>query len=139
MADKQQRLITTTEVADLVEKLTGRRPLASSLRAAATDGTMPAPVVSRPGVASLWDADAIEAWLLRRNPDAVRKIQARIARAVDKSESALRREVAAARAAGLTWAQIGAAIPSLRGGHLSKQGAQMRFKDLDAPAAGPVG
>ena len=103
---------------DLVEQVTGRRPAAATLRAYLSRGTMP----SR-GADGLFAEQELRQWLQQREPRAdaatIARFQRRLARV--RTPAAQARAVTQARAAHLSWADIGEPLG------LTRQQAHLRF------------
>jgi len=103
---------------DLVEQVTGRRPAAATLRAYLSRGTMPAR-----GPDGHFDEQELRQWLQQREPRAdaetIARFQRRLARV--RTPAAQARAVTQARAAHLSWADIGEPLG------LTRQQAHLRF------------
>lgn len=103
---------------DLIEKMTGRRPAAATIRGYLSRGTMPAR-----GPDGRFDATELRLWLQLRAPQAnaatVARFQRRLARL--RTPQARARAVAEARQAHVSWADIGEPLG------LTRQQAHQQF------------
>lgn len=123
-----RELLDLTGVLDLIEQRTGTRPQRATVRVYQQRAQMPAP--SEPG---RWVRTDIEDWIRqRRGRTDTEHSQAALA-ALTEARDRLDHptcvdQVRAARAAGASWAQIGAALD------MTKQGAWNRFHaGIDLP------
>lgn len=132
-------LLTAEQVARRLSEVTGRRAVsASTIRAMASRGRMPAPVATRWRRRALWDEQEIGPWLQERARrevprDVARRIQRRLT-AVDESARAsgndarLKQAVRDARRRGLSYQQIADAITTKDGDrHPSREAVRARF------------
>ena len=140
----QEHLYTLAEVADRISQELHVRPALSTLRAAAADARrgstparltdgLPAPLnPGRHGSQTLFDPNAVDAWLAHHPRRRIRQLQDRLAAA---SPEFRHRAVATARRAGLSWQQIAAAISRADGRRYSRQAAQQRYRFAGEDAA----
>ncbi|MCO7221542.1 hypothetical protein [Klenkia sp. PcliD-1-E] len=128
---------TYDQVADRIADELGIRPTTSTLRAgfsATGDGRttgrvritagMPAPRPLLVNRRVVFDAAAIEAWLANHPHRALNRAVAALEQA---PAGRLDAAVASARAAGLSWAQVAAALTTSTGMSRTRQWAQWRF------------
>lgn len=131
-----EELLTYHQLADRVELSLGVRPALSSLRAAAAvDGRgtprgrltagLPAPVdTTGAGGRRLFSAATVDAWLAGHPRRRITDLQHQLAAA---SPAQRPQAVAAARCAGLSWAQVAEALAAADGRTYSRQWAQQRY------------
>ncbi|WP_226343762.1 helix-turn-helix transcriptional regulator [Agilicoccus flavus] len=131
--------LTAEMIAADLARVTGKKAVpASTIRAMASRGQLPAPAPCRWGRRTLWESEAIAAWLARREakhvpPGVVRQIQRRLAALDEQSretgnDARLKQGVRNAYRRGLSLQQIADAIKVKNGDHHpTREAVRSRF------------